>query len=43
MVGLAVLAAAGMATWRLLADLRLVDHRGELAVKDNLTFQRVAN
>jgi hypothetical protein len=47
MVGLTVLAAAGMAMWGLLADLRLVEHGDELAVKDlltgNLTIRPVAN
>jgi hypothetical protein len=46
-VGLAVLAAAGMAMWGLLADLRLVEHGDELVVKDiltgNLTIRPVAN
>jgi hypothetical protein len=47
MVGLTVLAAAGMAMWGLLADLRLVEHGDELVVKDlltgNLTIRPVAN
>jgi hypothetical protein len=47
LVGLAVLAAAGMAMWGLLADLRLVEHGDELVVKDilacDLTIQPVAN
>jgi hypothetical protein len=47
MVGLTVLAAAGMAMWGLLADLRLVEHEDELVVKDlltgNLIIRPVAN
>jgi hypothetical protein len=47
MVGLAVLATAGMAMWGLLADLRLVEHGDELVVKDilvgDLTIRPVAN
>jgi hypothetical protein len=47
MVGLTVLAAAGMAMWGPLADLRLVEHGDELVVKDlltgNLTIRPVAN
>jgi hypothetical protein len=36
MVGLTVLAAAGMAMWDLLAGLGLVEHGDELVVKDIL-------
>jgi hypothetical protein len=47
MVGLTVLAAAGMAMWGILADLRLVEYGDELVVKDiptgNLTIRPVAN
>jgi hypothetical protein len=46
-VGLTVLAQAGMAMWGLLADLRLVEHGDELVLKDilsgDLTIRPVAN